>query len=148
MANRRNFLWQLLALCSTNLIGWKSLATIQTDQTKLIVTQQKRIKAGLASPTSRTCQRIATKIAPRTIELVKDPGWEGLMYKAIADELKAAGLYPEVRNPESQRGSSGSVGGPQPAAATLPALGPVVAAVLLLIAAVLVMIEEIVAKEK
>jgi hypothetical protein len=162
--SRRNFLWQLSALCAGALIPWKSVSPIETDPATRIAAQWKRIKGGLPTSTIATCERVAAKLAPRAAVLLKDSQWEGRTYKAIVDELRAAGIYPghkakdmgkeaeslrgEAQNTRSSSGAvSASIAVAQTVVATIPVVGPVIAAVLLLIAAVLQLIAQILAKE-
>ena len=154
--SRRKFLAQLSALCAGALIGGKTVSAIQTDPATRFAAQWKRIKGGLPTTTMATCERVAAKLAPRAAVLLQDSQWEGRTYKAIVDELRAAGIYPKDKsNPakeggQNTRSSSGapnaSVPESQAVAATIPVVGPVVAAALLLIAAVLNVLEGMVAK--
>ena len=112
-----------------------------------------------------TCERVAAKLAPRAAVLLKDSQWEGRTYKAIVDELRAGGIYPEYKKKdtgkeaESLRGeakntqsSSGAVKAGITVAsavvATIPVVGPIVAAALILIAAIIKLIEEIIVREE
>jgi hypothetical protein len=162
--SRRNFLWQLSALCISVIIRPKFVAAIETDPDTRIAAQWRRIKGGLPASRMATCERIAAKLAPRSAVLLKDSEWEGRTYKAIVDELRAAGIYSEYKKTDTSRDAdrlrgearkrssssgavSASIGVAQAAVATLPIVGPVIAAALLLIAAVILLIAQIVGRE-
>lgn len=112
------------------------------------------------------CRKAADRLIPRLGALLKGPQWESQTFKAIADELKQAGVYPDHPPPlspecaeaEALRGEAGSISSSPHGAvsagtavaaavvATVPGVGPVIAAVLLLIAAVIILIGQIIAK--
>ena len=127
--------------------------------------QWARLQRGLSQKSMAGCRKAADRLMPRLGALLKGPHWEGQTYKAIVDELKQAGVYPDRPPPlspdcaeaEALRGeaastssSSGAVGAGLAVAAavvaTLPVVGPIIGAVLLLIAAVIVHIGQIIAK--
>jgi Na+-transporting methylmalonyl-CoA/oxaloacetate decarboxylase gamma subunit len=127
--------------------------------------QWARLQRGLSRETMAGCRKAADRLIPRLGVLLKGPQWESQTFKAIADELKQAGVYPDhppPRSPdcaeaESLRGeaaapksSDGAIeaGLAAAAAATamVPGVGPVIVAVLLAIAAVVILIGQIIAK--
>jgi hypothetical protein len=127
--------------------------------------QWARLQRGLSQKSMAGCRKAADRLMPRLGGLLKGPQWEGQTYKAIVDELKQAGVYPDRPPPlspdcaeaEALRGeasstssSSGAVGAglavAAAAVAVLPVVGPIIGAVLLLIAAVIVLIGQIIAK--
>ena len=127
--------------------------------------QWARLQRGLSQKSMAGCRKAADRLMPRLGALLKGPQWEGQTYKAIVDELKQAGVYPDRPPPlspecaeaEALRGeaastssSSGAVGAglavAAAAVATLPVVGPIIGAVLLLIAAVIILIGQIIAK--
>lgn len=109
------------------------------------------------------CRKAADRLMPHLGALLKGPQWEGQMFKAIADELKQAGVYPKhppLPEPEcadAVRGEAGStssstgsigagLGAAAEAVAVMPVIGTVLVAALVLIAAVIIMIGQIIAK--
>jgi Na+-transporting methylmalonyl-CoA/oxaloacetate decarboxylase gamma subunit len=128
--------------------------------------QWARLKRGLSPKAMAGCRKAAERLAPRMGQLLKGPQWEAQTFRAIAAELKQAGVYPdrppapglgcpdgdalrgEAESIDDSGGGSIGAGLSVAAAATagLPGIGTVIAAVLALIAAVLVMIGQIIAK--
>ena len=115
--------------------------------------QWARLQRGLSQQTMAGCRKAADRLMPRLGVLLKGPQWESQTFKAIADELKQAGVYPDhppPRSPEcaeaeSLRGEAG-LAVAAAVAATVPGVGPVIAAVLLVIAAVIILIGQIMAQ--
>ena len=128
--------------------------------------QWARLQRGLSQETMAGCRKAADRLMPRLGALLNGPQWESQTFKAIVDELKQAGVYPDhppPRSPEcaeaeSLRGEAASTISRLPApssaglavaaaaVATVPGVGPVIAAVLLVIAAVVILIGQIIAK--
>jgi hypothetical protein len=126
--------------------------------------QWARLQRGLSQKSMAGCRKAADRLMPRLGVLLKGPQWEAQTYKAIVDELKQAGVYPDRPAPlspecaESLRGEAGSASTPgsidaglgaaadNTAFVILPGTGPIIGAILLLIAAVIVMIGQIIAK--
>lgn len=95
------------------------------------------------------CRKAAERLMPRLGAVLEGPEWESQMFKAVADELKRAGVYPNSP-PAPGPGcavSAGQEAGATPVA-TLPGIGPIIAAVLAVVAAVIVLIGQLVAKGK
>lgn len=127
--------------------------------------QWARLQRGLSPQAMAGCRKAADRLTPRLGVLLKGPQWESQIFKAVADELKQAGVYPDHPPPvspdcaeaEALRGEAASTKSSDGAVeaglavaaavvATVPGVGPVIAAVLLLIAAVIVLIGQIIAK--
>ena len=125
--------------------------------------QWARLQRGLSPQTMAGCRKAADRLMPRLGALLKGPQWEAQMFKAVADELKQAGVYPDRPPPlspdcaEDLRGEAGSTSSSAGAvdaahavaaatAAVVPGVGPVIAAVLMAIAAVIMIIGQIIAK--
>jgi len=127
--------------------------------------QWARLQRGLSQKTMAGCRKAADRLMPRLGALLKGPQWESQMFKAVADELKQAGVYPDhppPRSPEcaeaeslrgeaaSTKSSDGAISSGIAVAAavvaTVPGVGPVIAAALLLIAAVIILIGQIMAQ--
>lgn len=133
--------------------------------------QWARLQRGLSQQTIAGCRKAADRLMPRLGALLKGPQWESQTFKAIADELKQAGVYPDHPPPlspdcaealsdaEALRGEAASTSSEPPAAiragiavaaavaATVPGVGPVIAAVLMVIAAVVILIGQLIAKQ-
>ena len=132
--------------------------------------QWARLQRGLSQQTIAGCRKAADRLMPRLGALLKGPQWESQTFKAIADELKQAGVYPDHPPPlspdcaealsdaEALRGEAASTSEPPAAiragiavaaavAATVPGVGPVIAAVLMVIAAVVILIGQLIAKQ-
>ncbi len=127
--------------------------------------QWARLKRGLSPKAMAGCRKAAERLAPRLGELLKGPQWESQLYRAVAAELKQAGVYPDrppLAGPgcteadalrgeaESTKSGDASVRAAldvaAAAVATMPGLGTVIAAVVAVIAAVIVLIGQIIAK--
>jgi len=125
--------------------------------------QWARLQRGLSQQTMAGCRKAADRLMPRLGALLKGPQWESQMFKAVADELKQAGVYPDRPPPlspdcaESLRGEAASTKSSDSAieaglavaaavAAVIPGVGPVIAAVLMAIAAVIILIGQLIAK--
>jgi hypothetical protein len=104
-----------------------------------------RLQRGLSQETMAGCRKAAARLTPRLGTLLKGEQWESQMLKAVADELKQAGVYPDhPATPGPGCSVEASTGAD--AAVTLPGIGPVIAAVLAVVAAVLVIIAQTMAK--
>jgi Na+-transporting methylmalonyl-CoA/oxaloacetate decarboxylase gamma subunit len=132
--------------------------------------QWARLQRGLSQKTMAGCRKAADRLMPRLGALLKGPQWESQMFKAVADELKQAGVYPDRPPPlspdcaeslrseaESLRGEAASTKSSDGAieaglavaaavVATIPGVGPVIAAVLVAIAAVIILVGQLIAK--
>ena len=107
--------------------------------------QWARLQRGLSQKSMAGCRKAADRLAPRLGALLKGPQWESQMFRAIEDELKQVGVYPD-RPPAPGPGCAAASGADGAAVATLPGIGPMIAAVLALVAAVIVLIGQIIAK--
>jgi Na+-transporting methylmalonyl-CoA/oxaloacetate decarboxylase gamma subunit len=160
-ATRRRFL-----SCASALLAGTVVATIPARWSFADTDAQwARLQRGLSQKSMAGCRKAADRLAPRLGALLKGPQWESQTFKAIADELKQAGVYPDHPPPlspgcadalrgeaSSTSSTTGSVDASLAAAATvvatLPGVGAVIAAVLAAIAAVLILIGQIIAKAK
>jgi hypothetical protein len=160
--SRRHFLGQLLALCiGVLLVPVRSASATDVDSAARAAAQWARIRRNLPADAIAGYEQVANKLARRMPALLKDSKWEGKTYKAIADELKLAGIYPERNSDDSDKEADRLRGQAQDAkskpnavgasttsaaavCATIPTVGPIIAAVLLAIAAVLILIGQII----
>ena len=63
--------------------------------------QWARLQRGLSQEAMADCRKVADRLRPRLGELLKGPQWESQTFKAIADELKQPGVYPDHPPPRS-----------------------------------------------
>ena len=169
--SRRNFLFQLSALCASVLfLPSNGRASLTAEDAARIDAQWKRIARVVPKRTLDRYQVVANKLAPRVETLLSSPQWESQIYQAVAKELKTAQLYPNRQPPldapcakekESSRlrgdaASTTSTPNAVKAAsnvaaatvATISPLGPIIAAVLIAIAAVIILLGNIIAEAK
>lgn len=161
-ATRRRFLRCAAALLAGTLISPPSgRISFAADSDA----QWARLQRGLSRQTMAGCRKAADRLMPRLGVLLKGPQWESQIFKAVADELKQAGVYPDHPPPvspdcaeaEALRGEAASTKSSDDAissaiavaaatVATVPGVGAVITAVLLLIAAVVILIGQLMAQ--
>ena len=141
---RRQFLQRSTALFIGALLSSMPAAFALSDADYARADAQwARLKRGLSPKAMAGCRKAAERLAPRLGELLKGAEWEAQTMRAVAAELKLAGVYPDRAAQASPGCASADAGA---AVATLPGIGTVIAAVLALVAAVIVMIGQIMAK--
>lgn len=169
--SRRHFLLRGSALfVSATMIAALRRTVLTAEEDARINAHWKRINRGLPRKTMDAYRMVATKLAPRMESLLMGSNWEGEAFGAIVKELKLSGAYPDHQPPldpvcakseESRlRGEAGSNSRGTPGAvkaasntaaavvATLPNVGPIIAAILVAIAAVMMLIAQIIARSR
>ncbi len=163
VASRRQFLQRIALLCVAAAVTPIDVALASARNVGSLkartAAQLGRIGRGLDPKTMAACRKAAGNLTPHAMALLTGPDWEAQTIKAVVDELKKARAYPDRRPPldgacakeeaDRLRSEAGSRNPTSPAVATslgvakavtLPYVGDVIAAVLMVIAAVVVLI--------
>lgn len=166
--SRRQFLQRLVTLCVAVAAAPAGAAAAPPRNAALMTAkaaaQWARIERGLDAKTMAACRKAAASLVPRLTALLQQRDWEAKTLKAVADELKKLGAYPDrapafdaacAKEEEadrlraeaaSRKPTSNSISAALAVAnavvATLPAVGPIIAAVLIVIAAVIMLLAQ------
>lgn len=168
--SRRVFLGRITTVCAAAIAASTGAAWASPDDAASLkaktASQWARINRGLDAKTMAAYRTIAGHLAPRAPALLGRPDGEAQLIKAIADELKKAGVYPDrrpnldskcsreeadrLRSEAASASSTGNAAGTNIAVAgdlaTVPYIGTVIAAVLMAVAAVIILIGQMRAK--